>query len=312
MSLKLETIYNYGGGGGGYKDGGQITDADFMEVKNNSLSYYDNASRGTLNFCIETKDGEITDALIELTTAVNATINVYVVKNGLYYILGHIGSNTINAGDDYKVTITGDSYAVEQVIGYDPEAKISIGQNMYGVAKVTGAGLYIMTENLNEDLSDTSRQTAYNGDASNRLNGYGLLYDPLGIWDTSGNIKSSFAQMIPAGWRIPTIADYQKITDLLSGYSEVGKIKSVSGWVTAGTNEIGTNFLPSGRAEGKPAWNWEQRGSMARLLTNTINGSNIRVFMVKDTSFNLSDDYTQWNNDNAVRRYYAMRFVKDI
>lgn len=311
--IELPTIYNFGGGsGGGYKDGGQITDADFMEVENNALSSYDNASRGTLNFYIETKDGEIPDALIELTTAVNATINVYVVKNGLYYLLGYIGSNTINAGDDYKVTITGDSFSVEQVISYDPGARIVIGENTYGVAKITGAGLYIMTENLNENIADTTRQTAYNNDASNRLNGYGLLYDPLGIWETSGVVKSSFAAMIPAGWRIPTIADYKKITDLLSGNAEVNKIKSITGWATAGTNELGTNFLPSGRGQGKPANYWEKRGDVAWLLTNTINGAYMSIFQVQNGSFTLSDEYLYWNDNSAVRRFFAMRFVKDI
>lgn len=312
MSLKLETIYNFGGGGGGYKDGGQIVDADMMELKNNTVSSYDNISREAINFYFDTAEDEIINSIVELTTAVNSTINVYVLNNGLYYRLGYIGSNTVNSGNDYKITITANSYAVEQVSGYDPEGKIVIGSNTYGVAKVTGAGLYIMTENLNENIADTTRQTAYNNDASNRLNGYGLLYDPLGIWDTSGVVKGSFAAIIPAGWRIPSIADYKKITDVLSGNAEVNKIKSIEDWATPGTNELGTNFLPSGRGQGKPANFWENRGTVCYLLTSTINGINMGVFQVQNGSFALNQEYIYWNDNGAVRRFFAMRFVKDI
>lgn len=308
----IETsIYNIGGGGGGYKDGGQIVDADLMEIKNNTVSSYDNISRDAINFYFDTAEGEIINSIVDLTTAVNSTINVYVLNNGLYYRLGYIGSNTVNAGNDYKVTITANSYAVEQVSGYDPEGKIVIGSNTYGVAKVTGAGLYIMTENLNEGIAESSRQTAYNGDDSYRINGYGLLYDPLGIWDTSGNIKGSFAAMIPEGWRIPSIADYKKITDLLNGGS-VNKIKSIDGWATPGTNELGTNFLPSGRGQGKPANFWEKRGTVCYLLTSTINGSYMGIFQVQNGSFTLYDEYIFWNDDTAVRRFFPIRFVKDI
>jgi hypothetical protein len=121
--FKGDSIYKSGGGGGGYKDGGQLVDGDFIEVKNNTISSYDNVSRDPVNFYFEAKDGEVLNSVIELTTAVNATVNVYVVKNGLYYILGNVGGNTVNAGDDYKVNITGDSYAVENVTGISNEPK---------------------------------------------------------------------------------------------------------------------------------------------------------------------------------------------
>ena len=116
MSIfKGDSIYKTGAGGGGYKDGGALVDGDFIEVKNNTVSSYDNVSRDPVNFYFEVKDGEILNSVIELTTAVNATINVYVVKNGFYYLLGNVGGNTVNAGDDYKINIIGDSFSVEQI-----------------------------------------------------------------------------------------------------------------------------------------------------------------------------------------------------
>lgn len=113
-----DSIYNNGnggGGGGGYKDGGQLVDGDFIKVENNTVSFYDNVSRDPINFYFEVEDGEVLNSVVEITTAVNATINVYVLKNGFYYLLGNVGGNTVNAGDDYKLNITGDSYALEQV-----------------------------------------------------------------------------------------------------------------------------------------------------------------------------------------------------
>lgn len=118
MSIKLDTIYNYGGGGGGgggYKDGGELVDADFIEVKNNTASTYDNTARDPVNFYFEAKDGEIINSIIELTTTINAMVNVYVVKNGIYYLLGNIGGNTVNAGDYYKINISGNSFKIENV-----------------------------------------------------------------------------------------------------------------------------------------------------------------------------------------------------
>lgn len=312
--FKGDSIYKSGGGsGGGYKDGGALVDADFIEVKNNTVSTYDNTARDPVNFYYELKDGEVLSSIIELSTAINSTVYVYVVKGGFYYLLGNVGGNTVTAGEEYKINVTGDSYSIEQVSGGDmQQPKIPIGKNTYGVAKITGAGLYIMTENLNESLEDTSRQCAYNNDDSNRLNGYGLLYDPLGIWNTDGTLKASFSALIPLGWRIPSTADYKKITDLLSSNTDVNKIKSVTGWGTPGTNELGTNFLPSGFAELRPPTSFRYRGSQARFHTRSFSGNTQNTFTVQNGTYVLEDPYMFWNDNSATRRYFAMRFVKDI
>jgi hypothetical protein len=118
-----------GGGGGGYHDGGALVDADFIKVENNSISTYDNMTRNEINFYFEPKDGEILNSVVELTTAVNSNVNVYVLKNGLYYILGNIGGNSVNAGDDYKVNIIGDSYTVEQVNNVSTDPKYILAPN---------------------------------------------------------------------------------------------------------------------------------------------------------------------------------------
>jgi hypothetical protein len=134
--FKGDSIYKSGGGGGGYKDGGQLVDGDFIEVKNNTVSSYDNVSRDPVNFYFEVKDGEILNSVVELTTAVNSTVYVYVFKNGIYYLLGNVGGDTVNAGEDYKVNIIGDSYSIEQVSDKPTPAFINIGNIIYPCKKI--------------------------------------------------------------------------------------------------------------------------------------------------------------------------------
>ena len=72
--FKGDSIYKSGGGGGGYKDGGQLVDGDFIEVKNNTVSTYDNTARDPINFYFEVKEGESINSVVELTTVVNSTV----------------------------------------------------------------------------------------------------------------------------------------------------------------------------------------------------------------------------------------------
>jgi hypothetical protein len=138
--FKGDSIYKSGGGsGGGYKDGGQLVDGDFIKVENNTVSSYDNVSRDPVNFYFEVKDGEILNSVVELTTAVNATINVYVVKNGFYYLLGNVGGNTVNAGDDYKINVVANSFMLEVVTPSQAVPDfVELNGNTYGVLNVNG------------------------------------------------------------------------------------------------------------------------------------------------------------------------------
>lgn len=137
--FKGDSIYKSGGGGGGYKDGGALVDGDFIEVENNTISSYDNVSRDPVNFYFEVKDGEILNSVVELTTAVNATINVYVVKNGFYYLLGNVGGNTVNAGDDYKINIVGNSFMLEVVTPSQAIPEFAeINGNVYPIIELNG------------------------------------------------------------------------------------------------------------------------------------------------------------------------------
>ena len=214
MSIfKGDSIYKSvagGAGGGGYSDGGALVDGDFIEVTNNSISTYDNTSRDPVNFYFEVSDGEIVNSVIEMTTAVNATVNVYVVKNGFYYLLGNVGGDTVTAGNDYKVNITGDSYAIEQVTGGGtvPGAAV-IGSHVYSVLK--NGGLLWTCSDLHE------QQFSY------RLNNDRYYYLP----NVDLNIN---------GWRLPTNTEFQA---LVSAFG-MPALKTTTGWGGySGTNTSG-------------------------------------------------------------------------
>lgn len=117
------SIYNFGGGGGGMTDGGALVDGDFIQITNNTVSTYENDSRNDINFFFESTD-EVLNAIVELSTAVNATVHVYIYDDstGLYTPLGNIGGDTVNAGDNYQLNIQGNSFSLSQVTGTsDPE-----------------------------------------------------------------------------------------------------------------------------------------------------------------------------------------------
>ncbi len=78
----------------------------------------------------------------------------------------------------------------------------------------------------------------YNNDSSNGK--YGKLYNCYAVTDSRG--------LAPAGWRIPTFEDWDKLIEKLGGKQVAGKkMKSVDGWeFDTGTNESGFNAKPGG------------------------------------------------------------------
>lgn len=206
-----DSIYKSGGGGGGFKDGGQLVDGDFIKVENNTVSSYDNVSRNEVNFYFDVKDGEILNSIVELTTAVNATINVYVVKNGLFYLLGNVGGNTVNAGDDYKVNITGDSYAVEQVTNSNSNPDYINFGGQFGICRLVYTSSLIWT---GKDL----------------------------MFDTRANCIAATSHL--TGWRIPSNSEW---TQLFNTYGAAA-LCSASGWNgTQGNNSSHFDAQPKGR-----------------------------------------------------------------
>ena len=227
--FKGDSIYKSGGGGGGgYKDGGELVDNDFIKVENNTISSYENVSRNTVKFYFEVNDGEVLNSVVELTTTVNATVNVYVLKGGFYFLLGNVGGNTVIAGNDYKVNITGNSYDVEEESGGDPEPEFCmIDQDRYSCKKI---GNYLwLTENYTGIIPGTNSFTG----AGTRF------YEPN---------ETMLHKTYGEGWRIPTKV---QVIDLLSSVSNnSNNLKIINtgytDWDAYATNSSGFNLYPFG------------------------------------------------------------------
>lgn len=243
--FKGDSIYKSGGGGGGYKDGGALVDADFIKVENNTVSTYENTSRSDINYYFEVAENEIINAVVQLTTTVNATVHVYIVQNGFFVPLGNVGGDTVNAGDEYNVNITGDSFVIEQVSsgGADPDA-VYINGEIYGVKKYNG--VIWTTQNLRGIPA-------------------GALFNPASMtttepacWINPSHPESYYYNILAAklfegnGWRLPTKDEVTSLYSTIApgGNADVNNVKSTTGWIEGnGTNSSGFNVTPNGYVE---------------------------------------------------------------
>ncbi len=90
-------------------------------------------------------------------------------------------------------------------------------------------------------ISITSGAMCYYNNDSGNAETYGALYNWYAV-DDSRNIA-------PAGWHIPTDAEWTKLTDYLGGeYVAANKLKSTTGWNSNGngTDEVAFCALPAG------------------------------------------------------------------
>ena len=218
-------------GGGGYKDGGQLVDGDFIKVENNSISSYDNVSRNEINFYFEPKQGEVLNSVIQLTTQVNATVNVYYLnENNIFVLLSNIGSNTVNAGDEYSINVTGKSYEVEQETPPNPDPNEYITL-LYGKGcKFKKIGSYYWQQYDNVGIIPGVRYKSKNNT---------VYY----------NLKDLFAKnnVFDNGYILPNNSCLQNLyTALGKTYSTAGEVlKNTSGWNAStypGNNSAGLNF----------------------------------------------------------------------
>ena len=299
------SIYNQGGGGGGgYKDGGALVDADFIKVENNAVSSYDNVSRDPVNFYFEVNEGEILNSVVEVTTAVNATINVYVLKNGLYYLLGNVGGNTVNAGDDYKVNITGDSYDIEQVNNINQNVFAEIAGELYAVKQINDI-LWTVTDYskiIGTKFIDDSDKY-FTGAATRTATGT-CLYNMAAINIISGSLSE--------GWSIASLDDFKNLFQFVGGTGinylvGVGnQIKKVGSWPNdpGVNNSSGFSSIPTGRYDDGDR---DALTSAFYWTSTKASSSTNNVIYVQDGSNNSyigpGDEYYD---------YFAVRFCKHV
>lgn len=135
---------------------------------------------------------------------------------------------------------------------------------------------------------------------------YGAMYNHWAI--ESGKLA-------PAGWRIPTKADFQELESYLANNGfrgmEATALKSDSGWLPStgpGTNAIGFNGLPNGYvsafgtptlAEGISTW------AVTDVAINIPIGSRTRVLV------QLFDSGNILYNDSSIRIGAGIRCIKN-
>lgn len=234
MSLKLETIYNYGGGGGGYKDGGALIDADMILLNNNTYYTYNGEGKSEINFYFE-NDDNVLNAVVDLKTDSVVKIGVYIKNGDLLYSLGNIYSNNVNAGS-YRVQIIGRSYSIEEITNDDGKASyLSLDGLLYPIVKIGGliwtakdvnispAGIYV---------NKTQVTSVYTG----------WLYD--NTLENTGKIKNYIAGK-NNGFRVPTYADFVAFrTDVNNDVDTV--VKGGFPKFPNATNSLGFSAVPAG------------------------------------------------------------------
>ena len=117
--------------------------------------------------------------------------------------------------------------------------------------KVTIGTQTWMAENLNYDVLETASDVCYDNNTDNCAK-YGRLYN----WSTamaggssSSTNPSGVLGVCPAGWHLPSDAEWTVLTDYVGGAWTAGpKLKSTSGWISAGneTDQYGFSALPGG------------------------------------------------------------------
>jgi uncharacterized protein (TIGR02145 family)/uncharacterized repeat protein (TIGR02543 family) len=109
-----------------------------------------------------------------------------------------------------------------------------------------------MAENLNYDVPDVTTDICYAGSVDS-CEKYGRLYDwstAMGGASSSNKVPSGVQGVCPAGWHLPSYAEWDTLINFVGGESTAGeKLKSSRGWGSYrnGTDEYGFSALPGNR-----------------------------------------------------------------
>lgn len=271
MIYNAPSIYKQGGGGG-YKDGGELVDGDFIKVENNTISTYDNTIRNNLNFYFEVKDKEPLNSVIELTNNVNATVNVYILKNGIYYLLGNIGGKNVNSGEDYNINIQGNSYNIEQVTNIVPVPyAIDIEGIAYEFVEING--VYWSKTNLKARVGtyfDCGGEAFFYGGDQQEI-------------DKINNFLQT------KNCRLPVDSDWSEMMTFLGGgATAINKIRNDNGWyLSQGSNSSGFSLNALGYFNYIGGTNFDVSYVGLVLVDGNIN-SNIRQVSYDDSVVGFS------------------------
>jgi len=140
---------------------------------------------------------------------------------------------------------------------------------------------------------------AYENNKSN-VTTYGYLYN----WETANNV-------CPAGWHLPSDAEWTTLTDYVGGESVAGgKLKSTTGWSspnTGATNESGFTALPGGSSSNDKKY--DVAGNYGSWWTSTEDDTVSAFFW--NMYYNYSSAYRTRDNFNQIYDEHSVRCVRD-
>ena len=149
-----------------------------------------------------------------------------------------------------------------------------------------------MAENLNYAAEGSK---CYEDNPSNCAT-YGRLYN----WATA-------LTACPAGWHLPSDAEWTALTDAVGGASTAGtKLKATSGWSNDGngTDQYGFSALPGGN--GRSGGNFGDAGSIGGWWSATENYANYA--WIRDMAYNIEDVVSNSRNNTLL---ISVRCVED-
>ena len=235
MIYNAPSIYKQGGGGGGYADGGELIDSDFIKVENNTTYEYTNNSRNQINFYFENESN--LNSIIDVTNNYNSTVDVYILENGIYTPIGVIGSNTLTSGKKYEIVITGLTFEIKEITPPDVLSLYDFG--LWGIKKIVQLGGLIWTA---ENIDYNDRTTA-----------------------------NSIVNSVSNGWRIPKNDDVNNLLNAVS--NNYSSLCSLNGWNgSPGSNTSKYNAEPLGYFV-KSANQYFNVGNGAWILKEYIGGN---------------------------------------
>ena len=166
-----------------------------------------------------------------------------------------------------------------------------------------------MAENLNYDVPNNTSDVCYGNNPDN-CEKYGRLYNwstAMGESSSSSLSPSGVQGVCPAGWHIPSDAEWTALTDAIGGASTAGtKLKAASGWYHDydwrsgnGTDEYGFSALPGGgRGSGD---NFSDAGADGYWWSAT-----------EDDAYNARIRHMRYNIESAYRGVVSKTYLDAV
>lgn len=179
--------------------------------------------------------------------------------------------------------------------------RVKIGKHWYHTTQI--GNLIWTAENLNEDLGGGTWEGYYNNDPSYGVKGYGKLYTWDAICKANETPSDALAAILPAGWRVPTKADFDALATSV-GVTNAAKVKEKWYWTEGvGTNDTGFSAIAAGYRGND---SFMEVGSYANFWTSSEYSPSIAYYRYFDTSAQMYEFY--YYEDKLAA---SLRLVKD-